>query len=103
MVLYNISTVANSTGIYDFMYNVNKELMGHWFGVTILITISVILLIAFLQTTNNAPKALTAASFIAFGLSLVMRALGFVPDLAVFVTIAIAGLCVAFIIGKSRD
>ena len=95
MTLYNISQVANSSGILELVQNVNSLLMANWYGTMTLIAIFGILLIAFLTKTNNARIAFAASSFICFGLSIFLRALDLVPNLTLFVCLGMAAFSVA--------
>lgn len=95
MVLYNISQVANSSGVLEFVQNVNSLLMDNWYGTLILIAIFGILLIAFLTKTNNARIAFAASSFICFGLSIFLRTLELVPSKTLFIFLSMAAFSVA--------
>jgi hypothetical protein len=93
---YNLTEVANVTSYLEFTQNVNTHLMQGWLGVMFLLVISAIVFIAFIQSTNNPRKSLAATSFIAFGISILFRAIDLVPDLAIFLTLIGAAFGVAF-------
>lgn len=92
---YNLSWIANSSGILQLVQRVNSELLLGWFGVLLLLAIGTILFLSFTITTNNTRKAAAATSVICFGLCLMLRAISLVPDLAIFVTLILAAITVA--------
>lgn len=93
---YNLTPIGNSTGLLGFFQLVNNNIMSNMMGVLMLFVIAVISFMAFLASTNDAGKSLTAASFIAAGLSIMLRAVDLVPNLAMFICIILAGLVTAF-------
>ena len=93
--MYNITQVGNSSGVLEFVQNINTHIMDGWFGVMILIAIGGVLLLSFLAKTNNAKVSFAATSFICFGLSIFLRALNLVPDLALFICLFLAAFSVA--------
>ena len=95
--MYNLTTVGNVTGILGLVQTVNSELMQGWFGTGMLLSIFVILMIAFLQGTQSAGKSLAASSFICFALALLLRAVDLIPDNIIFVTLIICAASVAFL------
>ena len=97
MPLYNLTMIAgNATGIVPIMQKVNTELMFGWFGWGTLITIGIILFMAFLVKNDDPKKAILAASYAVFIMSIFFRALDLVPDLAIFITLIISALATAF-------
>ena len=96
-MVYNLTFVTNSTGILQFTQRVNSELMAGWLGTLIIIIIFSILLISILARSNNARQAFAAASFICFGLSMFLRALDLVPNLAIFAFLMMAAFGVAIL------
>lgn len=94
---YNLTGIAtNGTGIVEFTQGVNDVLMFGWLGTLILIGIVAVIFMAFMFRTNDTGKSLAASAFIAFGLAIMLRALGLLPNLALFITLIVSGLAIAF-------
>lgn len=94
--MYNISTIANSTGFLDFVQGVNSELTNNTYGIIILVVVSVIAFISFMTYNPNPRPALIGASFIAFIMSMGLKIVGLVPDLTIFITLGLLALSIAF-------
>lgn len=98
---YNLTSIAeNTTGIASFTQGVNNELMSGALGILLLIGLTVVALIAFLQSTGDANKSVAATGFIMFTLSIFLRAVDMIPDLAMFIALIIAAAGIAFAIKK---
>jgi len=94
---YNLTGISNNTeSVVDFVVNINNELMFGWMGVLLLIGITTVLFMAFMYSTNDVRKSLSASMFIAFGMSIFLGALGLIPPLALFVTLIGSALAIAF-------
>ena len=96
MVLYNLTDIADVNSSIEFIQNVNTQLTGGWFGSIVLISIFVIVYIAFIFATNQPVKSIVGASFICMALSWIMVILGLVPVTLVFVFLAATAVSVAF-------
>lgn len=94
---YNITHVANSTGLLQFVQRVNSEIMNEWLGNSFLFMIFCIILISILAKTDNARKAFATASFVCFTFSLLLRALEMVGGKAVYITLILAAFSVAML------
>ena len=95
---YNLSLAGNSSGIVDLMQIVNSELMFDFYGIGILITIFVILLMSFLISTNgDGIKSWATASFICFVISLLLFILELVPEIAIFIFLVMSAIGVVLI------
>ena len=97
---HNLSMMGNATGIVDLMITVNENLMHNLFGILLLSTIFVMCIMAFMVSTANFGKSLTASSFIVFALSLLLRILDVIPDSVMFGALAVTAFCVAFFMGR---
>ena len=97
---YNLTLVANSSGYVEFFQLVNSELMRNTYGILILLVVSVIVLIAFLQKTNNTAKAMAATSFIAFLISLLLAGIDMIPDIFVVGMLVLCAGSIAFLIAR---
>lgn len=92
---YNLTAVSNGTGgMADMVKLVNAELMFGYLGILLLLTIAVIMFISFsTKNPDQAGKNMTATMFICFLLSVLMAAIGLLPDLAVYICFVLtAGL-----------
>lgn len=97
MTLYNLTGIAqNTTGVVQLMQGVNNELMFGYFGVVMLISLAIFFFTAFIYATNDTAKAMTATAFIVFILSILLRAMGLVSNLAMMFCLIAAGLTLAF-------
>lgn len=94
---YNLTMVANNSGPVSFLQSVNSEIMLGMYGVLILFVLGTIMFISFIAATNNVNKSFAATSFILFGLSVILKALLLVPDLALFVTLIMAAVSIPLI------
>ena len=93
---YNLTGIAeNATGILPYIQGVNDVLVFGYLGLMILITIVIVSLTSFMLTTNDFGKSLAASSYIAFVLSILLRAMELIPNLALFITLILAGGIIA--------
>jgi len=94
---YNLSNISGSgNGILGFAQGTNTVLVGGWLGIFILIMLGAVFFIHFMYRLNDPGRALGATSFICFGLSLLLRAVNLIPDLAMFICLIITSLVIAF-------
>ena len=94
---YNLSDMmSNSTGIVEFTQGINEHLMNNTFGILLLFSLSMIVLLSYFQATGDIKKSMVASSFVAFGLSLFFRALSLIPDKAFFVILIGCAAIIAF-------
>lgn len=101
-MVYNLTTLAsNATGLLGFLQGVNAILMFGWFGTSILIGIVIVCFASFMFVTNDTNKAVAASAFIAFTLSVMLRAVNLVPNITLFITLIAAGCAIAFTWGRT--
>jgi len=94
---YNLSAIAtNNTGMLGFIKGVNNVLMFGWLGILFLLIIVFVAFMAFMVTTNDVRKSFMATTFIGFGLSILLRAMSLIPDLALFICLIVAGVSIAW-------
>lgn len=98
---YNLTLMGNSTGIVELTQMVNTSLMQGYLGVMLMVLIFIISVGAFMVMTAHAGKAFAASSFIMFLSALFLRNLRLIDDWAIYVSLAIFALSVAFL--KSKD
>ena len=95
---YNLTGMGNSSGIVELIQTVNSELMFDFFGIGILLSIFLITFFSFnVATGGNATKAVAGASFIAFGLSLLMTILDLIPNYMLYITLIMTAVSVVLI------
>ena len=93
---YNLTGIAsNISSPLTFIQAVNTGMMSGLLGILLLVSISTILLISFFFTTNDIGKALTATSYIAMVLSILLRALNLVPNIVLYTTVIISAVWIA--------
>jgi len=97
MPLYNLTGIVagNDTGLLTFVQGVNTELMGGLLGAMFLLGVCVVMLIAFISTTNDVGKSVSTTGFIGFTLALSLVALDLMSPLGLFITLIIAAISVA--------
>jgi len=96
MALYNLTSIANSSNYLEFVQGVNSGLMRNTYGVIILAVVSIIALISFMSHNPDPRPAFIGASFIAFITAMGLKILSLVPDLAIFITLGLLALSIAF-------
>ncbi|KKM97109.1 hypothetical protein LCGC14_1171420 [marine sediment metagenome] len=102
MVQYNLTQIANATDYVGFIQNVNSGLMNGMLGIVFLVVVSVVLFLG-LTTFNPDPKInFLATSFLAFIISLGLRALSLVPDLTMLITILFLAIALFMAYGSSK-
>jgi len=94
---YNLSIVANQTGLVPILQKVNSELMFNWFGNMILIAIAAMAFMSFFHITNDPKRSIASATFITFVSSIFLRAMELVPDLAIFITLIATSIAAAWL------
>jgi len=93
---YNFTNISRINTTAEFIQTVNTSFVQGWLGVVILAVVFLIFFIAFEQKTQKPIKSLTAAGFIAFGMSLFLAAMGILPAMAIFICILVVALGAAF-------
>ncbi len=94
---YNLSIVGgNVTGMLGFTQSVNTHIMNGWFGILLLVGLSLTVFLNFYFSTKEIKSSLLATTFISFGLSVLLRAMDLVPNKVLFITLIAAGLTIAF-------
>ena len=96
MVGYNLTNVSQyGHGVLGFTQGVNQEIMGGWLGILILCMLTGVFFIHFIYKTNDPGRSLGATAFLCFGLSILLRAVNLLPDLAMFIALIICAATVA--------
>jgi len=78
-----------------FVQGVNDVLVFGWLGVLLLVGICVVIFGSFIFMTQDTARSMTATSFIAFGLAILLAALNLIPNIALFITLIVAGVTLA--------
>lgn len=93
---YNLSMPANSSGAVGLIQTVNTGIFNGWFGTLVLIALFAIFMLAFTKLTGEGKRAFLATSFIVFILSVLLKGLELIPDLALYGMLAVLALSIAF-------
>lgn len=94
---YNLTAIGhNTTGIFTFIQSVDNILMFGWFGTLTLLAIFIILVSSFYYTTGDIRKAFMASGLICTILSILLKALGLISDLTLFIVIVLSAVSLAF-------
>ena len=99
---YNLSNItSNGNGLLGMTQGVNTVLVGGWLGILILVALGTVFFMHFMYRTNDAARSLGASAFLCFGLSIILRAINLIPDMAMFVCL-IATACIIALTFKSN-
>jgi hypothetical protein len=79
---YNLTGIStNSTGLVSFMVGVNDNIMGGFLGIIMLLVVFAITFVTLMLWTEETGKALVAASFFIWALSMLFVGVGLVPPI----------------------
>lgn len=96
-MVYNLTAIAiNSTGLLPFMQGVNNELMNGTLGLLMLIGITAVIFMGFYFVTQDITVSVASSAWIAFGLSIFLRAMDLLANKALFITLIGAAIAIAF-------
>jgi hypothetical protein len=97
MTPYPVTNLTNGTaGFVGFLQGINTHYMFGWLGNLILISLSLVMFGSFIWSTNDVRRSLAATCFLSFLIAFLLRALSLVSDLALFITLILAGIGLAF-------
>jgi len=78
---YNLTGIVdNGTTLIGFVPGVINTLMLGWLGFVLLIGISVVIFMAFISSTNDVRKSISATAFIAFILTIFLKAVNLIGN-----------------------
>ena len=105
---YNITAVSNVTGVLDFVQKIDRYIFcvgsgcgtGGLLGTTILLMVFAILIINFISNGKDFNSSLMSASFTCTLLGGLMFLMGILPALAIYISILVWAISVAFGSGK---
>ena len=96
IISYNLTNItSNGHGILGFTQGVNSVLLGGWLGILILIMLGGVFFMHFVYRTGDPGRSLGATAFLCFGLAILLRAVNLIPDMALFICLAITAVVVA--------
>lgn len=96
-MVYNLTGIStNSTSVVGFASGVSSELMFGWFFTLILIAITIVMFMSFMLRTGDINKSLASTAFVAFAMSILLRAAGLIPNLIMFSFMIAAAAMVAW-------
>lgn len=96
MALYNLTAIGqNTTGLYTLTQTTSEVLLFGWGGTLLLIGICLICFISFFSSTNDFRRSITPTFFIGFLLSFLLKAVGLVPSIVMWVFLVGAGASIA--------
>ena len=94
--MYNLTNVTSGGhGILGFTQGVNSVLLGGWLGVLILIMLGTVFFMHFVYRMNDPGRALGATAFLCFGLSILLRLVNLIPDMAMYVCLILTAIVIA--------
>ena len=80
MPYWNVTQIANNTNdLVGFTAQVNTQILGGWLGIGLAVMFDVIILIAMMTFTQDAPKGLLVVSWVNFILAILLFSLNLVP------------------------
>ncbi len=94
---YNLTAISGNgtTGFVHFIRSVDAVLMFGWLGTLLLISLSLIVFLSYLFSTNDLRRSLVAGGFFSFMLSLLLFTLGMINLFAIYLTFIIFALAMA--------
>jgi len=93
---YNLTNISSSgSGILGFTQGINSTLVGGWLGILILLMLGTIFFMHFMYRMNDPKRAFGATAFLCFGLSILLRAVNLIPDMAMFICLILTAIVVA--------
>ena len=94
---YNLTniTASGNGGLLAMTQGVNTTLVGGFLGILILIMLGTIFFMHFMYRTNDPGRSLGASAFICFGLSILLRAVNLIPDMAMFICLIGTAIIIA--------
>lgn len=102
-MVYNLTGIGtNTTNLVTFVQSVNDNLMQGWLGILFILGVSVIAFIAFMTTTNDIKRSMTAATTMAFLMSIFFTAVELVPPLMLYITMVMAAITIALSYRSNR-
>lgn len=95
---YNLTGIVDNstTGILGLTQGVNDTLMFGWLGAFFILAVCVLAFMTFISLTSDTSKSMAATAFIAFGLSILLRAVSLVSDLTMYIILILAAVTIAF-------
>lgn len=97
---YNVTNVANSTGVLDFVQNVNSQLMYGTFGVLLLVAFGGIIFFTLVAKTGHANKSMATTFFLTFIMGVIFATLNLVHEMVLVV--CLFGLAVSLALMKNE-
>lgn len=97
MVLYNISQVGNSTGFFNFVQNINTNILNDMLGLLILFIVFGVTLMSFLGLGYDFKKGIISTSYILMLVSLLL----YIADLTQVIVLVVCALVFALSLGIS--
>jgi len=101
---YNITAVSNVTGVLDFIQKIDKYIFcvgsgcgtGGLLGTTILLIVFGVLIINFISNGKDFNSSLMSTAFICTLLGGFMFLIGIIPAIALYISILVWAISVAF-------
>ena len=94
--MYNLSNITGQgNGLLGMTQGVNNVLVGGWLGILILFMLGTVFFMHFMYRTNYAGRSLGATAFLCFGLSILLRAVNLIPDMAMFISLVGTAVIIA--------
>ena len=101
--MYNVTGISsNTTGLYTLFSGLNDGVMGGSLGLIMMLIVSAITLITFMRSFHSASRAFLASSFISFSLSLFLRAMSMIPDIALIGSITMLSVSLVIVYLEER-
>ena len=101
MAYFNMTNITGAGNYLELVQSVNNDLLGGAFGVMFLIGIWIIMFMSF-KTKYFAKQSFAVASFVTMILSFIFMAINLIPDILIFLPIAMTafGLVMVVVSGE---
>jgi len=94
---FNLTNIANNASdIGQLVVGVSNELTGGWAGPIFLMGLAAVMAMAFFQQTGDWSRSILATSVISFGLTMLLVAIGLMPEKGLIICLIASALGVAF-------
>jgi len=101
MAYFNMTNITGAENYLQIVQAVNNDLVGGAFGVMFLIGVWIIMFMSF-KTRYMAKQSFAVASFVTMIMSFIFMALNLIPDLLIFLPIAMTAIGLVMVVASGE-